>query len=280
MKEVPNRIGTFEAKDYYNAYSFGLGFDYFVQFSIGYTIKDVTSILSDTPSGTDSTQLSAETTVNDFGILLNFPVIKLIDEKMKVQLDENLNALPTFNFSLGYSKSNIGDSIYYLDPAQADPLPRVERIGYGISTGFDLVTDDFSINAFNLSFTVETEDILVSRNAGSANNWEYQDDLDFWKNIVQIEGDEKIVSRTGTMLEFAETFSYSFGHFSGRGYGQRKTNGYEFRFKGILKVAALWADHPVTDFLRDHFDIRYYNTNYFADHEFETKNDRASILCS
>jgi hypothetical protein len=269
--ENGNVIGTFEAKDYYDAYSFGLGIDIGVQLSIGYTIKDVTSILADAPSGADSLQLKAETTVNDFGILLNVPVLKLIDDNMKVQLDENLNAVPTFNFSMGYSKSNIGDSVSYIDAFQADPLPRVERLGYGISTGFDLVTDDFRINAFNLSFTVEAEDILVSRSWDSMYHWEYQDDLDFWKNIVQIEGNEKIVSRTGTKLEFAETFTYNFGHFSGRGYGQRKTNGYEFRLKGLLKVAALWAKHPVTDFLSDHFDIRYYNTNYFAGHDFETK---------
>jgi len=269
--ENGNVIGTFEAKDYYDAYSFGLGLDIGVQLSVGYTIKDVNSILSDQPTGEEEGMGKAETTVNDFGILFIVPLLKLIDNKMQVQLDEDLFAQPKFNFSLGYSKSNIGDSISYIDPAQADPLPRVERIGYGISTGFDLVTDDFSINAFNLSFTVEAEDLLVSRSSTNQIHWEYQDDLDFWKNIVQIEGDEKIVSRTGIKLEFAETFIYNFGHFSGKGYGQRKTNGYEFRFKGFLKVAALWAKHPITDFLRDHFDIRYYNTNYFADHDFETK---------
>jgi hypothetical protein len=269
--ENGNIIGEFEAKDYYNAYSFGLSIDLGVQLSVGYTIKDVTSILVDEPAGDDSNDIKAETTVHDFGILLNVPVLKLIDDKMQVKLDENLIALPTFNISLGYTKSNIGDSIYYIDPLQSDPLPRVERLGYGISTGFDLAIKDFRINAFNLSFTVEAEDILVSRSSTNQSHWEYQDDFDFWKNIVQIEGDEKIVSRTGTKLDFAETFSYTFGHFSGKGYGQRKTNGYELRTKGLLKLCALWAQNPITDFLRDHFDIRYYNTNYFADHDFETK---------
>jgi len=266
--ENGNIIGTFEAKDYYTAYSFGLGIDIGVQLSIGSTIKDVTSILADAPSGADSGQIKAETTVNDFGILLNVPVLNLIDDKMQIPLDENLFALPTFNFSLGYSKSNIGDSVYYIDPFQSDPLPRVERLGYGISTGFDLAIDDFRFNAFNLSFTVEAEDILVS---GYNNRWEYQDDLDFWDNVILIKGNNKVVSRAGTKLDFAETFSYAFGHFSGRGFDQRKTNGYEFRAKGLLKLCAFWAKHPITDFLRDHFDIRYYNTNYFADHDFETK---------
>ena len=267
----PDPIGTFEPEDYYSAYSFGLGVDYYVQLSIGYTIKDVTSILADFSPSPDSGEVKAETSVNDFGILLNVPITKLINEKMQVQLDENLFATPTFSFSLGYSKSNIGDEISYIDPAQADPLPRVDRIGYGISTGFDLKTKDFRINAISLSFTVEAEDILVKRDSIESDYQSTLSDLDFSKNIIQIEGDDKIVSRTGTKLDFVETFSYYFGHFSGKGYGQRKTNGYELRTKGLLKLCALWAKHPVTDFLRDHFDIRYYNTNYFAGHDFETK---------
>ena len=262
----PTPIGTFEAKDYYKAYSFGLGINYFVQLSIGYTIKDVTSILAGGSIGEEQGRGKAETTVNDFGILLNVPVIRLIDENLLLPLDEGLNGKPTFNFSLGYSKSNIGDEIYYIDFAQADPLPRTDRTGYGFSAGFDLISNDFRMNIFNLSFTVEADDILIERDE---TGWEYQStlsDLNYWKNIIQIEGDENIVSRTGTKLEFVESFSYYFGHFSGRGFDQRETNGYEIRAKGLFKLWALWANHPITDFFRDHLDIKYYNTNYFVNH--------------
>jgi hypothetical protein len=267
----PEPIGTFGAKDYYNAYSFGLGVDYFVQLSIGYTIKDITSILSD--RGSEESPWGSWTgNAYDFGILLNVPVIKLIDENLLLPLDEGLNGKPTFDFSLGYSKSNIGDEVYYIDKNQADPLPRVDRTGYGLSAGFDLISKNLSLNMFTISFTSEAEDILVTRD--TLGNSEYQStwsDLNFWKNIIMIEGDEDIVSRTGTKLEFVESFAYYFGHFSGRGYYVRETNGYEIRAKGIFKLWALWAKEPITDFIRDHFDIIYYNTNYFANHEFETK---------
>ncbi|MCW8817578.1 MAG: hypothetical protein OQJ93_09375, partial [Ignavibacteriaceae bacterium] len=106
-------------KDDYNAYSFGLGVDYFVQINVGYSIKNVSSTII--PDLGEPSTITRETTVNDFGILLNVPVLKLIDDKMQVQLDENLFAKSTFNFSLGYSKSNIGDKISYIDIAQADP---------------------------------------------------------------------------------------------------------------------------------------------------------------
>jgi hypothetical protein len=264
-------FGRSGATDQYNAYSFALGAEYYVQLSIGYTIKDITSILSDRPAGEEEGYGKAETTVNDFGILLNVPVIRLIDEKMLLPLDNNLYGKPTFNFSLGYSKSNIGDEIYYIDPAQADPLPRTDRTGYGFSAGFELISNDFRMNIFNLSFTSEAEDILITRDS---TGWEYQStlsDLKFWKNVINIEGDKNIVSHTGTKLEFVETVSLYFGHFSGRGFDQRKTNGYEFRAKGLLKLYALWAKDPIADFIRDHIDIRYYNTDFFDGSSLETK---------
>lgn len=263
-------FGIFGGRDHYNAYSFGLGVDYYVQLSFGYTIKDVTSIQYPYPGEWE--EIKAETTVNDFGILLNVPVIRLIDEKMLLPLDNNLYGKPTFNFSLGYSKSNIGDEIYYIDPAQADPLPRTDRTGYGFSAGFELISDDFIMKIFNVSFTSEAEDILISRD--TTGHWEYQStfsDLNYWKNVIQIEGDENIVSRTGTKLDFIESFSYYFGHFSGRGFYVRETIGYEIRAKGLFKLWALWAKDPITDFFRDYLDIRYYNTNYFARRGLETK---------
>jgi hypothetical protein len=270
---VDFNFGTLGGEDSYNAYSFGLGMDYYVQLSIGYTIKDVTSILSDQPIGEEQSIGKAETTVNDFGILLNVPVTKLINKDLLLPIDEKLNGKPTFDFSLGYSKSNIGDEIYYIDPAQADPLPRTDRTGYGLSAGFDLISDNISINAINLSFTVQADDILVTRD--TTGHSEYQStwsDLNFWKNIVMIEGDEDIVSRTGTKLEFVESFAYYFGHFSGKGYPDaRETNGYEIRAKGLFKLWALWVKDPIADFFRDYFDIIYYNTNYFNDSWAETK---------
>lgn len=265
----PEPLGTYKPEYSYHAYSFGLGLDFGAQLSIGYSIKDINSFLADTSPHPDSGEVRAKNKVNDFGILINVPVIKLINDKVQISFNEEIIAYPTFNISFGYSKSNIGDSVQFSGIPQSSPLPRVERIGYGISTGFDLTINDFRFNAFNLSFTSAAEDFLVS---GYSNSWEYQDDLDFWDNVILIKGSNRVISRTGTKLDFAETFSFAFGHFSGLGYSDpQKTNGYEIRAKGLLKLFALLAQNPITDFIRDYLDIRYYNTNYFEAHEFETK---------
>lgn len=263
---------TFESKDYYHAYSLGIGIDYYAQFNAGFTFKSVTSILSDRPTGEEQGMGKAEPNVVDFGLLINVPVLKLIDENLKVELENDMLLEPDFNFSIGYSKSNIGDEVYYIDPAQADPLPRIDRFGYGISTGFDLLGNNFQMEVLNFSLTVEADDILITRDS---TGWDYQStlsDLQFVKNLINVEGTEEIVSHIGLKIDLFETVSFSTGHFSGRGFDERKTSGYELRAKGIFKLWALWAKDPFTDFLRDHIDIRYYNTNYFDDHDwFETK---------
>ncbi|MFZ1520267.1 MAG: hypothetical protein WAU11_15930 [Ignavibacteriaceae bacterium] len=277
-ERAPSGLGSFYSMDYYNAYSLGIGIDYFVQFNAGLTYKSITSILSDPPIASEMGDGKAEPNVFDFGLLINVPVSKLIDEDILIELEGDLQLKPDFNFSFGYSKSNIGDEVYYIDPAQADPLPRMDRLGYGISTGFDLLEDNFRMKVFNFSLTVEAEDILFSKHYseinGSTIGWDYQStlsDLKFVKNLINIEGTEEIVSHIGLKFDLFETVSFSTGHFSGRGFDERETNGYELRTKGIFKLLALWTNYPLTNFLHDHIDIRYYNTNLFDDHYLETK---------
>ena len=269
----PDPIASFESKDYYHAYSLGAGIDYYAQFNVGFTFKSVTSILSDNLPGEEEGVGTTEPNVVDFGFLINIPVFKLIDEDMAIELEGDMLLKPDFNFSVGYSKSNIGDEVYYIDENQADPLPRIDRIGYGLSTGFDLLGDNFQMKVLNFALTVEADDILITRDS---TGWDYQStlsDLQFVKNLINIEGNEEIVSHIGLKIDLFETVSFSTGHFSGRGFMDvRETSGYELRAKGIFKLWALWAKDPFTDFLRDHIDIRYYNTNYFDDHDwFETK---------
>ncbi len=98
-------------------------------------------------------------------------------------------------------------------------------------------------------------------------SWDYQStlsDIKPWKNLINIEGTDKIVSHIGLKIDLFETASLSTGHFSGRGFGESETSGFELRTKGLFKFWALWANDPITDFLRDHIDIRYYSTDFFS----------------
>ena len=159
-EDGPNPLETFESKDYYLAFSLGAGIDYGVQFYTGITYKSVTSILAPRNIGVGTEQGSGEAYANifDFGLLLNVPIIRLVDDNANLDLFDNVPSIPFFNFSIGYAKLNIGDEIYYIDPAQTDPLPRTARLGCGLSTGIDFKVQDIILRVLSIGFTVDAED--------------------------------------------------------------------------------------------------------------------------
>jgi hypothetical protein len=270
----PDAQGTFESKDYYLAFSLGAGIDYGVQFYGGITYKNITSILGPSNIGVGTEQGSAEANAGafDFGFLLNVPVIKLIDDEADLDLFKNVPSIPFFNFSIGYSQLNIGDEIYYIDPAQADPLPRTARLGYGLSTGIDLKVQEMTLRAIELGFTVDAEDLLISgryddTTGASANGYQsFLGDIDIGRNIIQMKGDENVISRSGFKFDLVETLTITWGKYSGRSYDNLKTNGIAIRSKGLLKLLDKFTNDPTMSYIAKHFDIRYYNSTYNVDH--------------
>jgi hypothetical protein len=272
----PTPIGTIEPSDYYLAYSLGAGIDFGVQFNAGITYKNITSDLGIAEGNAD---------VIDFGFLLNVPVIKLVDDSFSLNIIENIPAIPFFNISLGYSQLNIGDEISYIDEAQADPLPRTARLGYGLSTGLDLKIQDITVRILAIGFTVDAEDLLVVRmhDTTGTSVIEYQSflgDIDIGKNIIQMKGDENVISRSGFKLDLVETLTITWGKYSGRSYDNRKTNGIEIRAKGLLKLLDKFTSDPTMKFIANHFDIRYYNSNYNIDHWTETNFEGIALVVS
>ncbi len=266
------------ARDYYYAYSIGAGIDYYLQFYAGVSIKAITSVFS--KDGKDIGKIDANAV--DYGFMLNVPVLKLIDDEFAFNLTRNIPDKPYVNFSVGASMNNTGDDVYFIDPYQSDPLPRTARLGYGISTGMNLLFETYPLNLADIAFTVDAEDILIENSPGSVTNKTvFQSgfgDINIGKHILQIRGDDKVISRAGFQLNLMETFFIRMGHFSSKNYDLQKTNGYEFRIKGLLKLIDLISKDKVTAYLADHFDLRYYAAKYFAGNRFETDIEGVAIV--
>jgi len=273
----PNPISTFESKDFYYAYSAGIGVDYFVQLSAGITYKDITSILADYRSGTDMSNAELKTNTLDFGFLLNIPVFKLRDDKLSFNIIDDIPIEPHFNFSTGYSQSNIGDEVYYIDPAQTDPLPRTARLGYGISLGLDFLIDKSHFSFIKFDFSVDAEDILIERDMSG---FEYQKgigDINIGRNIIQIKGDDKVITHSGYRIYLMETLAITNGKFSGRGFDLSTTSGIEIRTTGLLKMLSKYSSNKVFEFIAKHFDLRYYRTTY-SPNKFDSEMDGIALF--
>lgn len=259
---------SFESYDSYNAFGLGASINYYVSFSMGITFKSVFSKLSDNP--VDDNFGEADVNAIDYGFLLTVPVTKFFDNN-GFRLSDKAVLIPAFSYSLGYSRLNIGDEVYYIDPAQSDPIPLTARLGHTFSFGLDLGNEDFNLNLINYDLILEADDILIEKSfqTDSTVKTSYQGmlgDIDFVKHLIQLEGDDKVVVHKGHAINLLETIKILRGSFRGRGFMDgRFTDGLIISSRGMFKFIGYITGSETLRFIGDHFDIRYTESTLFAD---------------
>jgi len=277
--DSPNPLYSIDEYDQYDAYGFGVGIDYFVQFNIGITYKNILSQLAGyTETGVRT--FDAKGSVVDYGLLLTVPVTKLIEPNLQFPLFEDIPAFPYLNLSLGYSISNVGKDIYYIDPAQADPLPRTARLGYTISTGLKVEINNSIIKAISYDFTVDADDYLVKIDPYTYNH-SYQGllgDIQIGRNLIGLKSDDNVVVHKGHNINLFETVSFQIGRFDGRGYYQEKSSGIGMQTKGIFTLLKNVSKNTIFNFIADHLDIQYYSSKLFTDSPAETKFEGVNVI--
>jgi hypothetical protein len=265
--------------DKFDAISLGVDLDYYINLSIGITYKSIKSKFPEIISeGLPS--LEAKLNAIDWGLLLNIPVSKLTINGFVIKPVQNIEFKPTANLSLGYSRSNIGKEVFYIDPAQADPLPLTARLGYTFSLGADLHYNDLSINFMNFDFTVEAEDLLLKYD----NYYKpiYQGlggDIKPWQNLIELKRTDNMTLRRGLKLSLFESVSFLIGSYNngGRYYNnisvKNKTDGLVFTTNGLFKLL-LWDTHdnPYTNFILRHLEIQYIYASWTSEPFFYLNN--------
>lgn len=158
-------------------------------------------------------------------------------------------------FSIGFNLSNIGPKIYYINKAQADPIPTNFRLGFA----YKILDDEFN----SLTYTLDFSKLLVSKKTPKD---------DFYKAIFTSWGDQPlkeelkdVVSSMGLEYVYGQAGDYQFAVRSGYfyedpSYGNRKflTLGagirydmYGFDFSYITtSVFKGGENHPLSDTLR------------------------------
>ncbi len=270
---------TYDSYDQFNTYGIGIGLDYYIQLNFGISYKRINSKLSDYVSSSNHVNNMASISAVDFGFLATIPFVKLIDPGFQFNFLEGMPVAPYANFSIGYAKLNIGDKIWYVDPAQSDPLPRTARLGYTVSLGANLRIKNSSIKAVGYDFTVDADDDLIK--TGNPNPVTYQSflgDINVGKNLIELKSDDKVVVHKGHKITLFETVSFLTGRFSGRGYYNDKSTGIGIQAKGILTMLKGFTDNYIFDFIADHVDIQYYSTSLFYESPIETKFEGLNLV--
>ena len=141
-EDTPYILGSFESYDKARFLTLSIGIDYYIRVGIGYTNKKLNSFISRAGAGTEIKPVNATGTAHDIGILVEFPLNRLLNMSPPSENSMFLELTP----SLAFVQANMGDPITYFDAAQSDPLPKIRRIGFGLKA--NLVQNSTSIVNF------------------------------------------------------------------------------------------------------------------------------------
>ena len=260
--EYGNVLGEFESKEYYKAYSIGVGFEYFAIMNIGYTYKDITSDFAvgydDPPKETGNAY--------DIGLQVTFPIIGIINQIQKKSITVFNNFRPSADISFGYSIMNIGDDIKYFNETRNDPLPRMAQIGLALSFGLETTIQGVNSKAIKIDFSSEGRDLLVKKD--SLGRYEYVNTpgaINIWENVIKGKISDEVDVHRGWRLQIYEIFEISMGNYNGLGWeeaGGVKTFGFTASSRGILKLINALHENKTLSFIADHFELSYSHTEY------------------
>ncbi len=241
----PTPLGTFRAFD--AALTLGYATKLSPDWGIGFNFRIIHSNLSDQPTAEEKG--SGVATTVSFDVAGMWRPSSLIIPFT----DEDIGN----NFSLGLNLSNLGPKIFYIDRAQADPIPTNLRLGLA----YRIFSDDFN----SLTYTLDFSKLMVKKDTTGASDEFYRALFTSWvdkplktelRDIVTTMGLEYLYGQQGDFL-----FALRTGYFyEDPAFGNRKfiTLGagirydiYGFDFSYIsTSVFKNGENHPLSDTLR------------------------------
>ncbi len=244
LESGPDVVGTFRSFD--AALTLGYATKVHPDWGLGFNFRLIHSRLSDKPTGNE--QGSGVATSVSFDVAAMWRPGKLVIPF----LDEDIGG----NLSIGVNLSNLGPKIYYIDQAQADPIPTNFRLGFA----YKVLNDEYN----SLIWTLDFSKLLVRRDSISSD--------EFYKAIFTAWGDKSlsqelrdVVTSTGLEYWYGQPGDFLFALRTGffyedPSYGNRKflTFGagirydiYGFDFSYITtSVFKGGENHPLSDTLR------------------------------
>jgi len=241
----PTPIGTFRSFD--AALTLGYATKIDPDWGLGLNFRLIHSRLSPEISVGEQTGSGSATSIS-FDIAAMWRPVSFV----LPLLDEDIGG----KFSLGFNLSNLGPKIYYLQKAQADPIPTNFRLGFA----YKILDDEFN----SLIYTLDFSKLLVSRDTTDSEEF-YTAIFTAWADDSFNEELRDIVTSMGLEYWYGTPGDFLFALRSGffyedPSYGNRKfvTFGagirydiYGFDFSYITtSVFKGGENHPLSDTLR------------------------------
>jgi hypothetical protein len=243
--DSPDPIGTFRSFD--AALTVGYATKLSTDWGLGFNFRLIHSNLSDKPTAEEQGSGVATTVSFDIGAMWRPATFTLpfIDENIGNQL------------SIGMNLSNLGPKIFYIDQAQADPIPTNFRLGFA----YRIFSDEYN----SLTFTLDFSKLLVNKDTTGQSDQFYKALFTSWtsrplkeeiRDVVTsagleywygISGEFLVALRTGI---FYEDPSFGNRKFMTLGAGIRyDLYGFDFSYIST-SVFKGGENHPLSDTLR------------------------------
>jgi hypothetical protein len=272
----PTEIGSFKSFEKSSNLSFGIGFDYLVRLGLGMTFKSIESNLS--PVGTEQEQGTgkAEVTARDYGLLVEIPLVKTIETLSSSSFEIFPKVKPLFDLTFAYARSNVGESVIYIDPQQADPLPRQASLGLCLELGAvsTIIGGDWKI--ISLKISNEAQQLLVDRLPDGS--WRYISgigDLGLFDNVIGGNSSSRIWVRKGWQLQVAEALDIRGGTYTSTDVTY-ETSGLGIHLSGLMKILLVvepsLREGSWVKFLVDNFDVQYQSAKYSSSSSSVSRN--------
>ena len=262
--ESGNVLGTFRSSERVNVWTIGLGIDYVIKAGTGWSFKNIDSRLSPIGAGSERGDGNAKANAHDFGLVVHLPIHEAFSKLTATSLDIRPGLSPTLGAGFGYSRSNVGDEISYIEAAQADPLPRIARIGVSASAGLAYKTEAQAWQLVRFEMLSEAEQVLVHRFFDGS--FKYTDgigDIEFWNNLVRGKAaSADIVKVKGWELNLLEILSLRGGsHEDPDGPVIYHSHGVGVSLRGVFKAMRTLGPEfqkgGTLDLLTRHLDLQF-----------------------
>jgi hypothetical protein len=264
----PSVIGTYESSEHSDNFSMGIGLDCYVRLGVGLNLKRIVSEIGPVGAESEKGTATGRSSATDFGILLDVPILQVVSKASGAGLEIAPGMIPFLDVSLGYVKANVGEEMRYLDPAQADPLPRTSEIGLCIGTGIAMKSGGTEWQLASFRLVRQVDDLLVTRNIdGSFDYKSGLGDIQFWDNVVLGKHTESVTLRRGWQVQVGEFFSWREGSVESPGRSPYTTSGYSICLAGVLRCVhgvsqSLIPNGSWLEFAMGHFDLQFHSAKY------------------
>lgn len=158
----PQLISRWQASQTMQSLTLSLGLDYWVRLGFGYNLKWINSKLTSAYPTIDVGAADGNAAAHDYGLFLDIPVVRIISNLNDGEIKIRHALSPVFDLSIAYAGRNIGDGIYYIDPANTHPFPREAVLGLSVVAGLKTQVDGEPWTLLSFTWAREAADNLVA----------------------------------------------------------------------------------------------------------------------